>query len=168
MDNLPVTIESLESNGGARTVTKAIFPPGAKSVPHVHTAYEERFKVLQGELTVIKNGIEYVVNTGEYSPTIQKGERHSYINKSRQAVTVDIILQPGHEGCEVSNRLFVALAKQNRLYLFSKTYSLFMVMFYEVTNTIPVGITGVMYSVLKWLYGKKKMEVYKARLMNLV
>jgi quercetin dioxygenase-like cupin family protein len=168
MDNLPVTIESLESNGGIRSVTKAVFPPGAKAVRHYHTEYEETFKVLMGQLTLIKNGKKIAVNAGDLSPTIKMRDVHTYINESSADVTVEIILQPGHKGCEIANHLFVVLARHKKSYLFSKTYSLFMIAFYEITNTIPVGIAGIAYSLLKLIYGRKKIAEYKASLLKLV
>jgi len=168
MGNLPVTVESLESNGGARSVTKAVFPPGAKAVLHYHTEYEETFKVLGGQLALIKNGKKIILNAGELSPTIRKHDIHTYTNESSADVTVEIILQPGHKGCEIANRLFIILADQKKLYLFSKTYSLFMIAFYEITNTIPVGIAGIVYSLLKLIYGRKRIAEYKASLLKLV
>jgi len=168
MDSLPVTIESLESNGGTRSVTKAVFPPGAKAVSHYHTEYEETFKVSRGQLTVIKNGKRIAVNAGELSPTIKMRDVHTYINESSADVTVEIILEPGHKGCEIANRLLIVLAKQKKLYLFSKTYSLFMIAFYGITNTIPVGMSGIVYSLLKLIYGRKRIASYKASLLKLV
>jgi quercetin dioxygenase-like cupin family protein len=167
MSNIPVTIETLKSNGGLRSITRAILPAGAKAVRHYHTQYTERFKVIQGELIVIKSGKKYSVRAGESSPSINTMEVHYFKNESADAVTVDIILQPGHQGCETSNLIFSALARENKLALFSKTFSFFMIAFYEITNTIPVGITGAVYSVIK-IFGKRRIENWKVYLLKLI
>src|SRR3982750_4107316 len=106
MNNLPTLIESLTSNHGARSVTRATFPAGATALKHYHTDYRETFKVLQGELTVIKAGNRYAVKAGQLSPTIETKEIHTYINGTKENVIVDIILEPGHRGCELANIIF--------------------------------------------------------------
>jgi quercetin dioxygenase-like cupin family protein len=166
MSNLPVTTESLKSNGSSRSVTRAVFPSGATAVRHYHTEYNETFKIVRGQLIVVKGGKDYLVRRGEQSPMIEIGEIHTYRNDSGEDVTVDIILQPGHQGCEAANLIFTALARDNQLDIFSKKYSLFWLVFYDITNTIPVGVPGVLYSLLGLMYGRKRIEAYKAYLLK--
>jgi len=43
-----------------------------------------------------------------------------------------------------------------------------MIAFYGITNTIPVGMSGIVYSLLKLIYGRKRIASYKASLLKLV
>ncbi|NOT76652.1 MAG: cupin domain-containing protein [Cyclobacteriaceae bacterium] len=168
MEQLPITIESLHSNGGARTVTRAVFPPGASAVMHYHTQYNESFRVIEGQLILIKSGKEFKLNIGQLSPEIEFTEIHTYKNKSDHEVIVDIILEPGHQGCEDSNLILAALAKENKLGLLSKKYSLFWLAFYDLTNTIPVGLAKTLCSMATFYYGRKRIKRYQRFLLSMV
>jgi mannose-6-phosphate isomerase-like protein (cupin superfamily) len=158
----------MASNHGARSITQVTFPAGATALEHYHTEYRETFKVHQGELTVMKDGKKYLVNAGQLSPTIKVYEIHTYKNNTKENVVVDIILEPGHRGCELANIIFSGIVKENKLGEVSthKGYNLFWVVFYEITNTIPIGIPGFSYSALKFFYGRKRIDAYKKNLID--
>jgi quercetin dioxygenase-like cupin family protein len=166
MADFPVLIESLTSNGGRRSVTRAVFARAAKAVLHYHTEYEETFHVIKGQLTVIKSGQIFVVNSGQHSPTIHIGEFHTYKNDSDSDVTVDIILEPGHAGCEAANNIVANLATSGKGAMMEKKYSIFWIAFYEITNTIPVGAEGMIYRLLGFFLGRRKIETCKRDLMK--
>jgi quercetin dioxygenase-like cupin family protein len=166
MSNLPTIVESMASNHGARSITRVTFPAGATAIKHYHTEYRETFKVHQGELAVIKDGKKYLVKSG-LSPIIEMNEIHTYKNSTKENVVVDIILEPGHSGCELANMIITGIAEENKLVEISvlKAY-IFWIAFYEITNTIPVGVPGFLYGLLKLLYGPKKIEAYKRNLID--
>lgn len=168
MSNLPTLVESLASSHGARSITRATFPAGATALKHYHTDYRETFKVHQGELTVLKDREKFSVKEGHLSPTIEMNETHTYKNSTKENVVVDIILEPGHRGCELANIIFSGFAEENKLGEISarKGYNMFWIVFYEITNTIPTGIPGFLYSLLKLFYGRKQIDGYKKNLID--
>ena len=62
-------------------VVKVTLAPGASCGEHEHTEDNERFYVLEGELTMIEDGSEYVMHPGdcEYCPI---GHSHGAVNRS--------------------------------------------------------------------------------------
>jgi len=158
----------MASNHGIRSVTRATFPSGATALKHYHTDYRETFRVHQGELTLIKGDKKYTIKEGELSPTIEMHEVHTYKNSSKDDVIADIILEPGHRGCELANIIFSGIVKDDRLGEVSarKGYNMFWIAFYEITNTIPTGIPWILYSLLKFFHGRKKIDAYKVTLIS--
>ena len=168
MNNFPTLVESLESNRGARSITRVTFPAGASALKHYHTDYVETFEVHSGELTVLKHREKFLIKAGYLSPTIKLNEIHTYKNSTKENVVVDIILEPGHRGCELANIVFSGIAEENRLGEISarKGYNMFWIVFYEITNTIPTGVPGFLYCLLKLLYGRKQIDGYKKNLID--
>jgi mannose-6-phosphate isomerase-like protein (cupin superfamily) len=169
MNNTPVTIESFRNNGGKRSVTRAIFPAGAKAVFHYHTQYQETFRVLSGELNVIHGDVMQTVRQGQLSDIIPRNETHCYMNVSTNAVEVDIILEPGHKGCEMTNSIVTGLEKDDKLYLLSAFggYNITWLVLYELTNTILTGVPKVIFSFLRLLHGKQKIEKVRRNLIEM-
>jgi mannose-6-phosphate isomerase-like protein (cupin superfamily) len=52
-------LETSEETGGARTLAELEVAPGGKVTPHYHLTYSERFKVLEGQLTVEIDGVRH-------------------------------------------------------------------------------------------------------------
>jgi mannose-6-phosphate isomerase-like protein (cupin superfamily) len=169
MSKMPVTIESFKNNGSKRSVTRAVFPAGAEAVFHYHTQYQETFRVLSGELKVIHGNIVQTVRQGQSSDIIPKNETHRYTNVSINSAEVDIILEPGHEGCEMTNSIITGLEQDDSLHLLSAFggYNITWLVLYELTNTIPTGVPGVVFSLLKFLHGKQKIEKARRSLIEM-
>jgi quercetin dioxygenase-like cupin family protein len=58
-------LETSEETGGARTLAELEVAPGGKVTPHYHLTYSERFKVLEGQLTVEIDGIHHELEPGD-------------------------------------------------------------------------------------------------------
>jgi mannose-6-phosphate isomerase-like protein (cupin superfamily) len=159
----PTLIESLTTNNGKRTITRAVFPPGAKALLHYHTQFRETFKVHEGELTIFHGSTKQTLKTGQSSDTIKTYEVHCFKNLSHQNIVADIILEPGHLGCEMTNMILAGLEREGKLGLLSKFggYNAEWIVLYDITNTVPVGIPRIIFSVLKFLYGNIKIEKIK-------
>ena len=57
-------LQTSEETGGARTLAELEIAPGGKVTPHYHLTYSERFKVLEGQLTVEIDGVQHRARTG--------------------------------------------------------------------------------------------------------
>jgi mannose-6-phosphate isomerase-like protein (cupin superfamily) len=167
MEHTPALIESLRDNGGTRSVTRATLPPGAKALRHYHSDFQETFLIQAGHLTIFHNGKNQILGDKVKSYTVPFGEIHTYYNRSTEDVVVDFILEPGHAGCEMTNDIFTGLVADNRVSELTSWggYNLLWTVLYELTNTIPTGIPGNIYSFLRLFYGKRKMAKVKEELI---
>jgi quercetin dioxygenase-like cupin family protein len=67
--------------------------PGGEVGEHIHPLQEERFEVIEGELTVSVNGEEMVCPAGE-AVAVPPGVRHFFANRSSEPVTAILELRP--------------------------------------------------------------------------
>ncbi|MGI6691552.1 MAG: cupin domain-containing protein [Christensenellales bacterium] len=71
-----------ETFNKARLCAVLEFPPGASIGPHSHAPDAEMYFVLEGELTVVENGISKVLMPGEAAFT-GGGDTHSVANNGK-------------------------------------------------------------------------------------
>ncbi|WP_232373887.1 cupin domain-containing protein [Leptospira chreensis] len=69
-----------ETNGAYAEVEMHLDPGGAVPEPHIHPQYNETFKVVKGELTLVMEGVEHKVGPGQ-SITVPKGVPHQPFNR---------------------------------------------------------------------------------------
>jgi quercetin dioxygenase-like cupin family protein len=67
--------------------------PGGRVGEHVHPVQEERFSVVEGELTVSLRGEEMIVPAGE-DVAVPPGARHFFANRGSVPVTAVLELRP--------------------------------------------------------------------------
>jgi mannose-6-phosphate isomerase-like protein (cupin superfamily) len=164
----PVLIESLRDNGGTRSVTRGFFPPGAESLLHYHTQFEETFEVVEGEFTVWLGTTKLTLGAGQSSPKIKSNELHRFKNLTQKNVVANVIIGPGHVGCENATLILAGLEKDGKidmLYKF-KGYNSLWIVLQEMTNTLPTGKPKVIFSILRFLLGRNKIEEMKQDLAN--
>ncbi len=85
-----IFIKSGIETGGAYSLREFHLKPGG-AVPraHIHSDYDETFKVIRGRLTVICNGSEHVLQPGD-SLTIPRGTAHQPVNTGNvELVTIN-------------------------------------------------------------------------------
>jgi len=87
-------------------------PGGAVSIPHRHPGCTERFKVLEGELTVRLGGTATTLTAGEQA-TVLPGVAHHYANTSEQDVVFRFDVWPAARFEEMVVTLF-ALGMEGR------------------------------------------------------
>ncbi|RDC66245.1 cupin domain-containing protein [Adhaeribacter pallidiroseus] len=75
----------IETNGAYSLREFRLKPGGAVPRAHMHTDYDETFKVIQGSLTVICNGSEHVLQPGD-SLTIPRGTAHQPVSKGNEEI----------------------------------------------------------------------------------
>jgi hypothetical protein len=72
---------------------------------HLHPGSHERFSVLEGELTVVRNGRRSVLRAGE-SAHIEPGVWHDWWNEAQADAVVHLELAPGERFVHMSETLF--------------------------------------------------------------
>jgi quercetin dioxygenase-like cupin family protein len=123
MDVLDMEIAKLPVGGGevldvfgARMVVKAdparfgvflgehVIPPGYVVPLHVHTAEDELFYGLEGELTLLAPDGEHRLLPGE-TAHLPAGSRHGFRNNTEATVRILVVARPGLQGVEMFRHL---------------------------------------------------------------
>jgi mannose-6-phosphate isomerase-like protein (cupin superfamily) len=168
MSNAPILIESLNDNGSKRSITQGVFPPGAECYFHYHTQFEETFEVIEGKFTVFIGNTKLTLTKGQSSPQIKKREIHRFKNLSQKNVIANIILEPGHPGCENVNKILSGLEKDGKFSLLSKLkgYNILWIIVYEMTNTLLTGMPKAIFYFLRLIKGEIKIKKLENALLD--
>jgi quercetin dioxygenase-like cupin family protein len=90
-----VVLELPWENPEARTVAELTAYPGARVAgEHLHPSLHERFTVMQGELTVVRDGRRSTLQAGE-SADIEAGVWHDWWNEAAVDAIVRVEITPG-------------------------------------------------------------------------
>jgi mannose-6-phosphate isomerase-like protein (cupin superfamily) len=101
-----VIIELPWQNEEGRAVAEMTALPGARVVgEHLHPAIHERFSVLEGELTVIRDGERSTLRTGE-TAEIEPGVWHDWFNRGSVDAVVRVEVTPGERFAHMIETLF--------------------------------------------------------------
>jgi mannose-6-phosphate isomerase-like protein (cupin superfamily) len=102
-------LETSEESGGARTLAELEIAPGGKVSPHYHLTYSERFKVLEGRLTVEIDGVRHELGPGDEAVAVPRS-LHAWSNPGEERSVAHIELRPGSPGFERALRVAYGLA----------------------------------------------------------
>jgi mannose-6-phosphate isomerase-like protein (cupin superfamily) len=109
-----VIIELPWQNAQGRAVSEMTALPGARVVgEHLHPAIHERFSVLQGELTVIRDGQRSTLGAGERAD-IEPGVWHDWFNRGAVDAVVRVEVTPGERFAHMIETLF-GLAREGHV-----------------------------------------------------
>ena len=101
-----VVLELPWHNTEGRAVAELTALPGARVVgEHLHPALHERFSVLRGELTVVRDGGRSVLRAGE-SADIEPGVWHDWWNEGQEDAVVRVEITPGERFVHMIETLF--------------------------------------------------------------
>src|SRR5437763_16706842 len=101
-----VIIELPWQNASGRAVAEMTALPGARVVgEHLHPAIHESFSVLEGELTVIRDGQRSTLRAGE-SAEIEPGVWHDWFNRGAVDAVVRVEVTPGERFAHMIETLF--------------------------------------------------------------
>ncbi|MGZ4278272.1 MAG: cupin domain-containing protein [Solirubrobacteraceae bacterium] len=106
-------VETAAESGGRRSLVELDLAPGARDPLHRHDAYDERFEVLDGALTVEVDGVARLLEAGE-TLLVAAGSEHRVVNRSGRPVAVRLELCPGHAGYERALQVAFGLAAEGR------------------------------------------------------
>ena len=102
-------LETSEETGGARTLAESEVAPGGKVTPHYHLSYSERFKVLEGQLSVEIDGVQHELGPGDEAVAAARSV-HAWSNPGQDRSVVQVELRPGSPGFEKGLRVAYGLA----------------------------------------------------------
>src|SRR3954466_229889 len=101
-----VIVEVPWRNSEGRVVADLTALPGARVMgEHLHPALHERFSVLQGELTVVRDGRRSVLGVGE-SAHIEPGVWHDWWNDAQADAVVRVEVTPGERFVHMTETMF--------------------------------------------------------------
>ena len=101
-------------NTERRAVAEMTALPGARVVgEHLHPALHERFSVLEGELTVVRDGRRSALRAGE-SADIEPGVWHDWWNETQRDAIVRVEVTPGERFAHLIETLF-GLAREGHV-----------------------------------------------------
>ena len=101
-------------NTEGRAVGQLTALPGARVVgEHLHPALHEHFSVLEGELTVVREGRRSVLHAGE-SAHIEPGMWHDWWNEAHADAVVRVEVTPGERFVHMLETLF-GLAREGHV-----------------------------------------------------
>jgi mannose-6-phosphate isomerase-like protein (cupin superfamily) len=107
-------IELPWQNAQGRAVAEMTALPGARVVgEHLHPAMHERFSVLQGELTVVRDGQRSTLRAGQ-SADIEPGIWHDWFNRGAVDAVVRVEVTPGERFAHLLETLF-GLAREGHV-----------------------------------------------------
>jgi quercetin dioxygenase-like cupin family protein len=90
-----VALELPWQNPQGRAVAELTALPGARVIgEHLHPSVHERFTVLQGELTVVRDGRRTTLHAGD-SADIEPGTWHDWWNEAAEDAIVRVEVTPG-------------------------------------------------------------------------
>src|SRR5665648_600822 len=92
-------LETSEETGGVRTLAELEVAPGGQVTPHYHLTYSERFKVLEGQLTVEIDGVHRQLEPGDEAVAAVRSV-HAWSNPGEHRIVVQVELRPGSSGFE--------------------------------------------------------------------
>lgn len=107
-------LETSDESGGERTLAELEVAPGGKVTPHYHLSYTERFRVLEGSLSVHIGDARLVLRPGEET-TVPIAALHAWANEDAERAVAHIELRPGQPGFETSLRVAYGLAADGRV-----------------------------------------------------
>jgi quercetin dioxygenase-like cupin family protein len=102
-------LETSEETGGARTLVELEVAPGGKVTSHYHLTYSERFKVIEGRLTVEIDGVRHELGPGDEG-VAAPGTLHAWSNPAAERSVAHVELRPGSPGFEKALRVVYGLA----------------------------------------------------------
>ena len=109
-----VIIELPWQNVDGRAVAEMTALPGARVVgEHLHPAIHERFSVLEGELTVVRDGQRSTLRAGE-SAEVEPGVWHDWFNRGAVDAVVRVEVTPGERFAHMLETLF-GLAREGHV-----------------------------------------------------
>lgn len=109
-----VIVELPWDNPEGRLVAELTALPGARVVgEHRHPAQHERFTVVAGELTLVRDGVRSVLRAGEHAD-IEPGVWHDWWNEAGEDAIARVEITPGERFLHMIETLF-GLAREGHV-----------------------------------------------------
>lgn len=155
-----------EESGGAYMLAELEIAPGGRNTPHTHSAFEETFTAVTGQLGVMLQGRKRYLHPGE-SVTVPRYAPHYFFNDGDEPVTCRIRFMPGHDGFVKGLAIAYGLAadgccdKQGMPKSFAH-----LALLIDLTDTKPAGVLGWLYPLFRRLAKKARQQGVEGALLR--
>jgi quercetin dioxygenase-like cupin family protein len=105
-------VHTARETGGEHTLARVVLKPGGGNPLHYHLTYAEEFEVVDGRLTIQRDGERLMLGPGEtaHAPI---GSRHRFANDTDQPVTFLTTIRPARRFEELI-RIVYGLARDGK------------------------------------------------------
>jgi len=151
-------LESVKDNGGVRSVLKFKVEPKANVPLHYHNSFDEKFEVVDGELSVVTGKTKVKLKKGE-TATAYKTVRHRYLNESSDVTEFLVTISPGNLHVENMFKIYCGLAndgQSNKQGIPKSPFVMGLMM--ELGESRLTGWMTLASPLLKWLAGSARKK----------
>lgn len=159
-------IETSTETRGVRSLIEIELAPNGKNVPHTHTLFSERFKVLEGTIQVQLGKEHHILKIGE-SITAPAGTVHCFSNPTNTPARFLVELQPGHTGFEQALQIMYGLAadgKTNRAGIPKNFYHLAVI--YTLGESKVTGMLRLLLPIVNWVTARARAKGIERQLID--
>jgi mannose-6-phosphate isomerase-like protein (cupin superfamily) len=103
-------LETAAETDGEHTLLEIDIAPGGGTHPHVHHAFAEHFRAVDGTVTVYADGVRCELKPGGQA-IAPIGSVHRFRNETDAPIRIRVELRPGHTGFEESLAIAYGLAR---------------------------------------------------------
>jgi len=151
-----VVLKTSEETGGAYSLGELVIYPGGGNYMHTHSAFEETFIAVKGELGVMLRNKKHILQPGE-SITVPLHAPHHFFNSGKEPVTCHIKFVPGHEDFVKGLAIAYGLAADGKTNSKGIPKSLsHLALLTVLTDTKPTGFATLLFPLFKWLANRAK------------
>ncbi|HTE23542.1 cupin domain-containing protein [Flavitalea sp.] len=151
-------LKSASETGGLYSLGELEISPGGGDSMHVHSAFEETFTAVRGELGVMLSGKLYNLRPGE-SITVPRNTTHHFINKSGETIVCQVRFVPGHGDFVKGLAIGYGLATEGKTTKKGIPKSLtHLALLMVLTDTQPSGMLKYIFPIFKWLAAKARKD----------
>jgi mannose-6-phosphate isomerase-like protein (cupin superfamily) len=160
-------VHTARETGGEHTLARVLLKPGGGNPLHYHLTYAEDFEVLDGRLTIQRDGERLMLGPGEtaHAPI---GSRHRFANDTDRPVTFLTTIRPARR-FEEQIRIAYGLARDGKTIGGGVPRNpLQLALLFEISETylpaLPLalqqGIFGPLARLAHWLKSERSFEKY--------
>lgn len=160
-------VRTASETGGEQTLARVLLKPGGGNPLHYHLTYAEEFEVVDGRLTIHRDGERLVLGPGEtaHAPI---GSRHRFANDTDRPVTFLTTIRPARR-FEEQIRIAYGLARDGKTIRGGVPRNpLQLALLFEISETyvpaLPLavqrGIFGPLARLAHWLRSDRSLEKY--------
>jgi quercetin dioxygenase-like cupin family protein len=153
-----VVLKTSEETGGAYSLGELVVYPGGGNYMHTHSAFEETFTAVKGELGVMLGDKKHILLPGD-SITVPLHEPHHFFNSSNEPVTCHVKFVPGHEDFVKGLAIAYGLAADGKTNSKGMPKSLtHLAILTVLTDTKPTGFATLLFPFFRWLAKKARQN----------
>jgi mannose-6-phosphate isomerase-like protein (cupin superfamily) len=159
-------LESVEETGGSYMLGELVVYPGGGNFMHTHSAFEETFTAVKGQLGIVLNNKKQYLQPGQ-SVTVPLHAPHHFFNDGKEPVICHLKFTPGHEGFVQGIAIGYGLAADGKTNSKGIPKSIMhLALLIVLTDTKPTGVMGMLFPVFKWLAAKAKKNGTEKALLD--